>query len=69
MLPAYPNELALQTHGAECDPLRITLSFEEGPRLASRAVLGSHGNRLDTALHIAVLHHGFYVGAISIWGA
>jgi hypothetical protein len=25
-------------------------------------------NRLDTALHITVLHHGFYVGAISIWG-
>jgi hypothetical protein len=24
-------------------------------------------NRLDTALHITVLHHGFYVGAISIW--
>jgi hypothetical protein len=24
--------------------------------------------RLDTALHITVLHHGFYVGAISIWG-
>ena len=28
----------------------------------------STGNRLDTALHITVLHHGFYVGAISIWG-
>jgi hypothetical protein len=25
-------------------------------------------NRLDTALHITVLHHSFYVGAISIWG-
>jgi hypothetical protein len=25
-------------------------------------------NRPDTALHIAVLHHSFYVGAISIWG-
>jgi hypothetical protein len=25
-------------------------------------------NRLDTALHITVLHHGFHVGAISIWG-
>jgi hypothetical protein len=25
-------------------------------------------NRLDTALNITVLHHGFYVGAISIWG-
>jgi hypothetical protein len=26
------------------------------------------GNRLDTALYITVLHHGFYVGAFSIWG-
>ena len=25
-------------------------------------------NRLDTALHITVLHHGFYVGEIFIWG-
>jgi hypothetical protein len=25
-------------------------------------------NRLDPALHITALHHGFYFGAISIWG-
>jgi hypothetical protein len=24
-------------------------------------------NRLDTALHITVLHHGLYFGAIPIW--
>jgi hypothetical protein len=36
----------------------------ERQRSGSRAVV----NRLDTALHITVLHHGLYVGAIPIWG-
>jgi hypothetical protein len=38
------------------------------PRSQARGRSAPVANRLDTALHITVLHHGLYVGVIPIWG-
>jgi hypothetical protein len=47
--------------GASCSSCRCGSRF-------SQPAVDILVNRLDTALHITVLHHGLYVGAIPIWG-